>query len=160
MTLFGGIEAGGTKFVCAVGTGPGDLRVRTSFPTTTPAETIAQAITFFKQQRVARLREFRGVVTALHFGHCGGRDEFPAEDCLVATGRVSVPVVGGTDARHAGRRPRRHPARSGSAAHRHRRGGVLPAGRQPGPADLKLDIASNPGRAAGVLAAAGTLALD
>ena len=26
---------------------------------------------------------------------CGGRDEFPAEDCLVAAGRVSVPVVGG-----------------------------------------------------------------
>ncbi len=50
MTLFGGIEAGGTKFVCAVGTGPGDLRARTSFPTTTPAETIAQAIAFFKQQ--------------------------------------------------------------------------------------------------------------
>nr|MDQ2999020.1 ROK family protein [Chloroflexota bacterium] len=47
MTLFGGIEAGGTKFVCAVGTGPGDLRVRTSFPTTTPAETIAQALAFF-----------------------------------------------------------------------------------------------------------------
>ena len=30
----------------------------------------------------------------------GGRvDELPAEDCLVAAGRVSVPVVGGTDAR-------------------------------------------------------------
>ena len=28
-----------------------------------------------------------------------GTDELPADDCLVAPGRVSVPVVGGTDAR-------------------------------------------------------------
>jgi fructokinase len=50
MSLFGGIEAGGTKFVCAVGTGPGDLRAETRFPTTTPEETISRAITFFQQQ--------------------------------------------------------------------------------------------------------------
>lgn len=50
MSLLGGIEAGGTKFVCAVGTGPGDLRAETRFPTTTPEETIGQAITFFKEQ--------------------------------------------------------------------------------------------------------------
>jgi fructokinase len=50
MSLFGGIEAGGTKFVCAVGTGPHDIRARARFPTTSPAETIEQAIAFFKQQ--------------------------------------------------------------------------------------------------------------
>jgi fructokinase len=50
MQLFGGIEAGGTKFVCAVGTGPDDIRAETRFPTTTPKETIEQAIAFFKQQ--------------------------------------------------------------------------------------------------------------
>jgi fructokinase len=50
MKLYGGIEAGGTKFVCAVGTGPDDLRAETSFPTTTPEETLAQAIAFFKGQ--------------------------------------------------------------------------------------------------------------
>lgn len=48
MSLFGGIEAGGTKFVCAVGTGPDDIRAETRFPTTTPEETIAQAIAFFE----------------------------------------------------------------------------------------------------------------
>lgn len=47
--LVGGIEAGGTKFVCAVGTGPGDIRAETRFPTTTPAETIGRAIDFFRQ---------------------------------------------------------------------------------------------------------------
>ncbi len=50
MPLLGGIEAGGTKFVCAVGTGPDDFRAETRFPTTTPEETISQAIAFFKEQ--------------------------------------------------------------------------------------------------------------
>jgi len=50
MLLYGGIEAGGTKWVCAVGTEPGDLRATTRFPTSTPDETIAQAIAFFKNQ--------------------------------------------------------------------------------------------------------------
>jgi len=50
MPLFGGIEAGGTKFVCAIGTGPDDLRTETRFPTTTPEETIGQAVAFFKEQ--------------------------------------------------------------------------------------------------------------
>ena len=51
--LYGGIEAGGTKFVCAVGSGPDDVRAEARFPTTTPAETLGQAIAFFEaQQRV------------------------------------------------------------------------------------------------------------
>lgn len=45
--LFGGIEAGGTKFVCAVGTSPDDLRSESRFATTTPKETIGQAVAFF-----------------------------------------------------------------------------------------------------------------
>jgi fructokinase len=44
---FGGIEAGGTKWVCAIGTGPEDLREVVTFPTTTPDETIARAAEFF-----------------------------------------------------------------------------------------------------------------
>lgn len=50
MSLFGGIEAGGTKFVCAVGTGPDDIRAVERFPTTTPEETIARVIAFFRAQ--------------------------------------------------------------------------------------------------------------
>ena len=49
--MYGGIEAGGTKFVCAVGSGPEDLRGETRFPTTTPEETLNQAIAFFRQQQ-------------------------------------------------------------------------------------------------------------
>ena len=47
--LYGGIEAGGTKFVCAIGTGPNDLKAKKSFPTTTPTETLNCAIKFFKK---------------------------------------------------------------------------------------------------------------
>lgn len=50
MKLYGGIEAGGTKFVCAVGTGPDDIRAEIRFPTTTPSETIQRAIQFFREQ--------------------------------------------------------------------------------------------------------------
>ncbi|MCX7839540.1 MAG: ROK family protein [Anaerolineae bacterium] len=53
--MYGAIEAGGTKFVCAVGTSPNDLR-ETRFATTTPDETIARAIEFFRaQSRVAAI---------------------------------------------------------------------------------------------------------
>jgi fructokinase len=47
--LYGGIEAGGTKFICAVGTGAGDLKETKRFPTTTPAETLNHAVEFFRE---------------------------------------------------------------------------------------------------------------
>jgi len=50
MPLWGGIEAGGTKTVCAIGTGPDDLRAEVRFPTTTPADTIQLVIQFFREQ--------------------------------------------------------------------------------------------------------------
>jgi fructokinase len=49
--LYAGIEAGGTKFVCAVGSGPDDLRALTQFPTTTSDETLAQVIAFLRAQQ-------------------------------------------------------------------------------------------------------------
>jgi len=51
--LYGGIEAGGTKFVCAVGTSPNDLH-ETRFSTTSPTETIAHAVEFFRTQPPVR----------------------------------------------------------------------------------------------------------
>jgi fructokinase len=48
--VYGGIEAGGTKFVCAVGTGPEDVRAETRFATTTPEETIGRASAFMQEQ--------------------------------------------------------------------------------------------------------------
>jgi fructokinase len=47
--LYGGLEAGGTKFVCMIASGPDDIRDEIRFQTTTPDETIGRAIDFFKQ---------------------------------------------------------------------------------------------------------------
>ena len=47
-TAFGGIEAGGNKFLCAVGTGPDDLRDQIRIPTTTPDETLGHVVEFFR----------------------------------------------------------------------------------------------------------------
>lgn len=44
--MYVGIEAGGTKFVCAAGTGPDDLSDVTTFPTTSPDETLARTRAF------------------------------------------------------------------------------------------------------------------
>jgi fructokinase len=53
--VFGAIEAGGTKFVCAVGTGPEDLAVP-QFSTTSPEATIASAVTFLKEHSGGQLQ--------------------------------------------------------------------------------------------------------
>lgn len=47
--MYGSIEAGGTKFVCAIGNDELEIIERTSFPTTEPEETMAQVIAFFKK---------------------------------------------------------------------------------------------------------------
>lgn len=63
---YGGIEAGGTKWVCAIGRGPEDVRALETFPTTTPRETLERAATFFTEN---------GGVTALGVGSFGPIDQ-------------------------------------------------------------------------------------
>lgn len=47
--MLGAIEAGGTKFVCAVGEESGKIIERIQIPTTVPEETMAEVIQFFKK---------------------------------------------------------------------------------------------------------------
>lgn len=49
MTYYGAIEAGGTKFVCAISDENYEIIERTSIPTTDPAETLNEVFTFFDQ---------------------------------------------------------------------------------------------------------------
>jgi len=49
MKLYGGVEAGGTKFVCLLGSGPEDIRAEVRFPTTDPETTLQRTIDFFTE---------------------------------------------------------------------------------------------------------------
>ena len=60
-SLLGGIEAGGTKFVCAIGHPPHDLYAVERFPTTNPEDTLSQAVNFFRVQ--PRLPDAVGIAT-------------------------------------------------------------------------------------------------
>jgi len=82
MPLWGGIEAGGTKFVCAVGSGPDDVRAEVRFPTTTPAETIGQAIEFFREQQG---KEPLAAVGIASFGPVGPNQNSPTFGYITTT---------------------------------------------------------------------------
>ncbi|MBM3126672.1 MAG: ROK family protein [Chloroflexi bacterium] len=47
--LFGGVEGGGTKFICAIGPDAHNILAEDRFPTTTPQETLDQVIGFFRK---------------------------------------------------------------------------------------------------------------
>jgi fructokinase len=64
---YGGIEAGGTKFVCAVGSHPDDLH-KESFDTTDPQQTLTRAVGFFKARNSNR------PITAIGIGSFGPID--------------------------------------------------------------------------------------
>lgn len=78
--LFAGIEAGGTKFVCVVGTGPNDLPKRVSFPTTTPGETLERTIQFFRS-----FKEDLAAVGIASFGPVDLRPGSPTYGYLTTT---------------------------------------------------------------------------
>lgn len=52
MRLLGAIEAGGTKFVCAVGNENGEILERASFSTEKPEKTMSNVIEFFKDKKI------------------------------------------------------------------------------------------------------------
>ena len=49
--IFGAVEAGGTKFVCAVGNVYGEILAQTRFRTCEPTSTLATMLDFLRQQR-------------------------------------------------------------------------------------------------------------
>jgi len=69
--LYGGIEAGGTKFVCVVGTGPENILEQTRIDTTVPEETLDKVIRFFQPYTTTRK------ITAIGIGSFGPLDLNP-----------------------------------------------------------------------------------
>lgn len=61
MRVYGGIEAGGTKFVCVIGSGPTDIQAEVRFPTTDPAETLGRTIDFFRQHMIKTRQRLEGI---------------------------------------------------------------------------------------------------
>ena len=51
MAIIAAVEAGGTKFICGIGTEDGKVIDRVSFPTTTPEETMKKVIEYFKDKK-------------------------------------------------------------------------------------------------------------
>jgi fructokinase len=68
VSVYGGIETGGTKWECAIGTGPDDLRATATIPTTTPEETIGRVVAFFERE---------GPVAVIGIGSFGPIDQKP-----------------------------------------------------------------------------------
>jgi fructokinase len=79
----GGIEAGGTKWVCAVGTEPDDVRDSVIFATGEPDETIRQALEFLTRN---------GPLDAVGIGSFGPVDLRPASPTW---GRITTTPKGG-----------------------------------------------------------------
>ena len=55
MKLYGALEAGGTKMVCAIGDENGNILERVSIPTRTPAETMGPMLDFFRGKGICAL---------------------------------------------------------------------------------------------------------
>jgi fructokinase len=78
-TLFGGIEAGGTKFVCIVASGPDKIVDQARIPTTGPDETLEKTIQFFEPFTKT------GQVDAIGVGCFGPLDLDPASPPMVSS---------------------------------------------------------------------------
>lgn len=90
---WGGIDAGGTRFVCAVGSGPGRLEAETRFPTTTPEETLGRAVDFLRENAGAGL----AAVGIGSFGPLDLRRDSPTYGRLTSTPKLAwegVDLVG------------------------------------------------------------------
>lgn len=71
--LIGSVEAGGTKMVCAVGTGPEDIRDEVRFPTEAPEITLPRVVAYFQTWQ-----EQHGMaIEAIGYGTFGPCDPHP-----------------------------------------------------------------------------------
>lgn len=93
--LLGGVELGGTKCICVIGTGPGDVRMRTTLPTGRDAHATLSAIEAALRHGIAR----HGPIRALGIASFGpielarGSPAFGTIGSTVKPGWSEVPVA-------------------------------------------------------------------
>ena len=80
--LYGGIEAGGTKFVCMVGSGPENITQQVRIQTTTPDETFRKVIEFFQPHITAERIKTIGVGS---FGPIDSNRDSPTYGFITST---------------------------------------------------------------------------
>lgn len=93
--VYGGVEGGGTKLVCVVGTGPGDVRATQRIATGPPGPTIAAAVGFFREVLAGGMA--LQAIGLAWFGPVELRREHPAFGHVTSTpkpGWSGVDVVG------------------------------------------------------------------
>ena len=140
--MFGAIEAGGTKFVCGVGTGPHDLKT-VQFPTTTPDETIGESRRFLS--RDWRLRTAGGRHRLLRTARSAPRIAAVGLHHLDAQVAVAELRLRGRDRQGAPRARRiRHRRERGGA-----RRGAMGSRERPGQLPVPHDRDRNRGRRGG-----------
>ncbi len=83
--LYGAVEAGGTKFVCLVGSDPDHVIERRRIETATPQETLARVAAFFEPYVLARQIRTIGVGA---FGPLNLDVSSPDYGCITATPKV------------------------------------------------------------------------
>ena len=93
--MFGGVEAGGTKFVCVIGTGPGEIVETLRLAVTGPDETLDATIDFFRRA-IAKGRRLDAIGIG-SFGPVELRPGHPQYGSITTTpksGWSGTPLVG------------------------------------------------------------------
>ncbi|PTQ09801.1 hypothetical protein CLG96_11515 [Sphingomonas oleivorans] len=93
--LFDAIEAGGTKFSCLIGSGPGHIRARARIETITPGETFGKVLAFFRQGR-----DMLGPLSGLGIGSFGPLDLNPSSPAYGHITDMPKPGWANAGARH------------------------------------------------------------
>ncbi len=92
MDVYGGVEAGGTKFNCVVGTGPDDIRADARFPTTAPQETLKRVIDFFREYQQSSGNSIRAIGIA-SFGPVDLDESSPTYGYITTTPKAGWPMT-------------------------------------------------------------------
>ncbi len=82
MKIYGALEAGGTKMVCATGLADGKILDQVSIPTTTPEETVDKIADYFKDKSIVAL----GVAT---FGPVDVKKNSPTYGMILNTPKIA-----------------------------------------------------------------------